>query len=544
MTETPRWKKFLRHASRSRGFLWKLAIVGILAGMVGGVVLHHVRPSPPEKLADRLLAAVSPEIADALSSDRYSSDADFLLREFERALAAPSVEFTHLVQALPPLAPLLAAHSEQIIHVLPLRFSAEETSLTVDFISLYSSDRSRQEAASQRLKNSAAADAPSRFANHLLGIREMLQGNPTGAYEHFAKEGRRPEAAVSRQMAVNALIAGKNFAEFDRLSRNPAYADLITPFDRLNVAIARRDWPAILRFVPLTQISMQNDGLVTLTLIAGLAWAFFLFHLGETAAVFSSTTLLCLGALALGVLSTTPAIYLLIWQDEILQLSAGDTSVHLLAYSVGGIGLREELCKLLLFVPMLPFLVKRDDDREALLVASFVGLGFAIEENGSYFLASQGVDAPSRFLTANFLHIALTGLNGLALFRACAGRTHALSELLTVFPLTVLAHGLYNCLPGIPELMELGGYLAITLFVVSSIIYFNRANELRENLPMTLSLTGAFIIGTTIVAAAVLAEQIASFGPGPGLARVIPEFIGVGVLILMFLRVFNEALAE
>jgi RsiW-degrading membrane proteinase PrsW (M82 family) len=542
MPSTARWKQFLQQASRSRSFLWKLAIVGILAGIAIGALLHRVRPAEPGKLADRI-AAAAPDVSDAAVSGRRDIDAG-LLRAFQRELASPSVEFRHLVQALPQLAPLLAAHSETVVSLLPLRFSTEQTSLTVDFITLYSSDPSRQEAPSRRLKTSAAADEPPRFANHLLGIREMLQGNHATAYGHFAREGRNPDAIVSRQMAVNALIAGKNFAEFDRISRDESYEKLITPFDRLNVAIAQRDWRAIIRSVPLAQIATQNDSFVALTLITGLAWAFFLFHLGETAKFFSSTTLLCLAGLVLGILSTTPTIYLLIWEEEMLKLSAGDTSAHLLAYSVGGIGLREELCKLLLFVPLLPLLLKRDDDRDALLVASFVGLGFAIEENGSYFLATQGVDVPGRFLTANFLHIALTGLNGLALFRACAGRAHGLNEFLTVFPLTVLAHGLYNCLGAIPELMELGGYLAITLFVVASIIYFNRANELRENVRMTLSLTGAFIIGLTVVAAAVLIEQVSAFGPGPGLTRVFPEFIGVGILILMFLRVFDEGLAE
>ena len=85
------------------------------------------------------------------------------------------------------------------------------------------------------------------------------------------------------------------------------------------------------------------------------------------------------------------------------------------------IGLREEALKLLLFVPLIPFLLNRDD-LEILTVAGLVGLGFALEENINYFQASAGLSAVGRFATANFLHIALTAMCGLTLTRAIVHR--------------------------------------------------------------------------------------------------------------------------
>lgn len=107
-----------------------------------------------------------------------------------------------------------------------------------------------------------------------------------------------------------------------------------------------------------------------------------------------------------------------------------------------------------------------------------------------------------------------------------------------------MVHGLYNGLGDVTELSEVGGYLSITLYVVAATFYFNRACQLRENVRMTFSLTGAFILGLSLVSAVVLIEQITALGPGPGLTRIVPEFIGVGILVLMFTRTFNEGLSE
>jgi RsiW-degrading membrane proteinase PrsW (M82 family) len=539
-----RWKKFLQHASRSRSFLWKLAIGFILSGVAIGSAIHSLRPSGPARLADRILSEVL--LHDPDSHDLAPSDPrEHVLSAFEAELSDPALQFSHLVNALPQLAPLLVLDTEKARSLLEKKFTPEEAALAADFIALHSSDPALKAPAEQRLRALAATNTPPRFVYHLIGVYEQLQGDATFAAGHFIEEGRHPDAVDSRQRAVQSLIDAQQFSKLDRLLREDTrYTDLVTATDRLEIAIAQKNWRAIFKQVPLSLISQQQAGLLGLTLITGLAWAFFLYHLGEVEKFFSSTTLLCFAGFILGVLSTTPTVYAVIWQDDFLHFAQTGNSLQILIYHVGGVGLREEVCKLLLFLPLLPFLLKRGDEREALLVASFVGLGFAIEENGGYFYGSQGVDGPGRFLTANFLHIVLTGMNGLALFRACAWGGRGINEFLTVFPLTVLVHGLYNGLDEVPELMEIGGYLSITLYVVSSTLYFNRAFELRENRRMTFSLTGAFILGLSIVAAAVLIEQITALGPAAGLTRIFPEFLGVSILVLMFTRVFNEGLSE
>jgi hypothetical protein len=251
--------------------------------------------------------------------------------------------------------------------------------------------------------------------------------------------------------------------------------------------------------------------------------------------------LLCALGFVLGVLSTTLTIYLVVLQDDILKFGAGQDVVSVLAYNIGGVGVREELAKLLLFAPLLPMLIKRDDELEALIVASFVGLGFAVEENGSYFMMSEAASAPGRFLTANFFHVALTGMNGLALFRACTRGASGLNDFLFVFPVTVLAHGAYDAFFDLPQFDE-GGYVSMVIFILFTAYYFRRAHELRNNVRMTIGLTGAFVGGMSLLAAAMAIYQMTNLGADAGTMLITTEVLGSAIMLFMFFRVFNEPL--
>ena len=100
-------------------------------------------------------------------------------------------------------------------------------------------------------------------------------------------------------------------------------------------------------------------------------------------------------------------------------------------------------------------------------------------------MMSEAASAPGRFLTANFFHVALTGLNGLALFRACTRGMSGLNDLMLMLPLTITAHGLYNALLDLPDI-DGGGFLAMVVYVSFSLYFFNRIHALRSNAPMTL----------------------------------------------------------
>src|SRR5204863_1796192 len=110
------------------------------------------------------------------------------------------------------------------------------------------------------------------------------------------------------------------------------------------------------------------------------------------------------------------------------------------------VGPREEIIKLAFFVPFLPLLLFRKDRLEALMVAGCVGLGFAVWENLQYFAQYGSAVAFPRFLTANFFHFALTGLNGLALCDFLRSPIRRVLPFVGILAGTSFAHGAYDTL--------------------------------------------------------------------------------------------------
>ncbi len=537
-----RWKAFLARASRSRGFLWKFAVGTMLAGVAVGFALSRVQPSKSYLFGERVLAhaglAVSEDDPDRPPA---TATAPRLLDAFAEEIAAPGLRFIDVLWAMPALEPYVAADGREPLRTaIATRFSPAESALAVDFLAAWTlQDRD----AFARLQAHAMQPDPPRFARYALGRVLMKRENFHAAYELFRHEGELDEAGESRFMAVQALAQGKDFTTLATLRDDPRYQRYFTPYVALQASIETRDWLGILKAIPATQIHSYQHNVIIVTIIAGLAWTLFLVHLGEITPILSRTAVLCgLGFIA-GVISTTPTIFCVIVQDNILGFSAGEDIYRSFAYYIVGVGAREELCKLLLFAPLLPILIKRDDEREALIVACFVGLGFAIEENGSYFMLSEAAAAPGRFLTANFFHLALTGLNGLALFRACTRGMSGLNDLMLVLPLTITAHGVYDALLDLPG-VEGAGFFAIIVYVAFNFYFFSRIHPLRNNVRMTLSLTGSFVFGVSILAATVIAFQMATLGASAGANLIFSELTGSAILLVMFFREFNEPLTR
>jgi hypothetical protein len=488
-----------------------------------------------------VIAALPRPNPDAPVMPGRDDDAIAILPALADELRNPAIEFGHVIDLIPALAGNARGTNREELHaVLARRFTPEEADLAAD---LFAASGAGDVAARARLVALAQSEPPPRFVHHALGLLARQRGELGNASKHFQREGARPEAVESRREAVDALAALDDFAALTRLREDPLYADLISPHHLLQHAVATRDWRMIIPLTPLVQFTSYDTGILVLTIISGVAWAFFLVHLGDPPGWFSKMSLVYGLAFMAGALSTTVTLYAVTWQDEMRGFSPEGDMLRKFLYFVAGVGLREELSKLLLFLPFLPWLRKRDDDLVALLVASFVGLGFAIEENGNYFLMTSGTSAPGRFLTANFFHVALTGVNGLYLFRACGRGLNGFSDFLAILGVSIIAHGAYDALPDLPD-AEVGGFLAIAVYVGYALLYFRRAHELRTHVRTTISLTGSFVLGVSLLAAAVIVYQMVDLGPAAGARVIFPELLGSAALLLIFFRVFNEQLSS
>ncbi len=522
-----------------------LGLIG--GGVVAGLIASRFRRPEPSLFAERVLARAGLPIQDEeeelgqqdVPDDQPGVPRISPLPAFEAEVTQPGVTFAQVVDAIPQLAPHVNKSEHDLFRqILLKRFAAAEASLAVQYLAAWNlGDRS----AFDQLAASAAVTPPIRYANYALGRVELKRKDYASAYQSFRKEGERTDAYEARYRAILSLLKARDFTTVATLEKNPAYHELFTPYVRLKIAAGKRDWRTILLLSPRLQFARYQPAAVAISLVAGFAWILFLAHLGEWKRPFSGTAGLSVLGFIGGVLSTVPTLFVIIWQEDVLKVAAGEEPIRILLYCIAGVGVREEVCKLLLFLPLLPILWKRDDELEALIVASFVGLGFAIEENVSYFVNSEATSAAGRFLTANFFHIALTGVNGLALFRAVRWGMRGLNEFLWIFPMSIVAHGAYDALLSMPALDQ-ASYGAMAVFVGYCMFYFNKAQELRTNRPMTVSLTGIFVFGVSLLAATLVGYEIATLGFRAGATLITTELLGSAVMLFMFFRIFNEPL--
>jgi hypothetical protein len=169
-----------------------------------------------------------------------------------------------------------------------------------------------------------------------------------------------------------------------------------------------------------------------------------------------------------------------------------------------------------------------------LIVAGCVGLGFGALENIGYFQQHMASSA-ARFLTANFFHIVLTGLLGLAVCRAVKWPRQCLNHLPGVFLTVVLIHGLYNALISLPDLQDYQVF-AMTAYILLSYQFFGETRALRPSGRDTISLTATFLFGISTLVAATYVFMSYDMAMTNAAKLLFPELLAVVVIVFMFLR--------
>ncbi len=383
----------------------------------------------------------------------------------------------------------------------------------------------------------AMADArpPVRFANHLLARAAWQQSDSEEAATRFESEGLAfpDEATTDLRRALHIWISTEDWDEVRLRVHDPDWSPAIGPLVRLQLAEADGNWGGILFWLWPSSFENTRAWPLGLALLAGALWFAIAASLGRITEGAKGRWQLYVAAFFLGVLSIYPTLVIITLEQMFLNLRQTGQPVADAIYYVFGVGLREELCKLLLFLPLLPVLNKRGSRLEALICAAIVGLGFAAEENIGYFSRMDASVALARFLTANFLHMALTGLIGLAAYDSIRLKTRYSLDFNVIFPVAILMHGAYDFLLVSPAVGEYSIF-AMTIFILLSQWFLrqipasdarHREGVLRLFVLSLLVLTGAsYIYATTLV------------GPGTALGLIASGLLGVAILIIMFTR--------
>lgn len=313
-------------------------------------------------------------------------------------------------------------------------------------------------------------------------------------------------------------------------------------FDRQNQLAADDRWGELWWSIPRAMWLGIAPGPAVLAIITGICWFTFLLQAGQPYRPSGIRWYLAAIGVVLGVASIWPTLFFVWWQEVGWPLEESDELIPGLRYYIIGVGLREELSKLLLFLPLVPWIIWRGSEREALLVAACVGLGFAIEENIGYFFESAS-GTTARFLTANFFHLSLTGLVGLALCRGIWNPRERAGEALGTFLLAVVLHGLYDSFIDLPALQQYA-LLNNVLYILLAYRFFHEMRTWWQMPGETVSLTGTFLFSMAVIVAVTLVYLSANVGIEQAVQGSIGQAIGLGVTIYMFLREVPESIID
>lgn len=391
------------------------------------------------------------------------------------------------------------------------------------------------EAALERLREAAEVAEPLPLANQLHGQWLVQQKRLNEGMLAFVKEGKIfADAASARAEALHWAVhlrEGELVKELLAIAGWTEGSDVAVVYHA--AALVGDVW---LQWRTLVQLRLRDLPILKLglaLLAVGLWYGIFVKVSGIEGRWRWTWPLLPVAA---GVVSIWPTMALVEFQHHQLGLRADLPFPHNLWYYFGGVGLREELCKLVLCLPFLPWLLKKKQPGLALVVGAFVGLGFALEENLDYYDAAGGSVVWGRFITANFLHASMTAIAAHGLYLTVRSRFHRVDHFVVSFLTVVAAHGLYDLV--ILEDHELLGMSFLHIVVLAFL-----ANQfftlIAHECPLqrgAVSPAAVFILGSSVLVAVLLIAAAATTGTVEAVADVGQGCLGVVPVGFLFWR--------
>ena len=557
MSDLPRWhgwRSRLFYLSRNRHWLLRTAcgiaaaglLIACLVASFGGkseelrlpVMMRDAGTMRLQESADRLKNAASPDpralcawlrrVAEVLHGQQEEQP-----ENLAEVLSSAGKLLTSLK--------LLGYDSEALIekHADPALKAMITDYLAVAFLTVASSAHEDAAAALQRLDRLAKNKPPTPFASELVGSLMRMRGENDLALAFYMAEGAAwADAKDARASAVSIAVRMENVEQLRIILALPGgWLEDCSPHLQARVGAITGDIGLQWRGLLLDHFTDIPWLLVSFTFFAGVIWYFVLVQHDEKSRWRWFWPLLPLVA---GVFSVWPTLSLLSWQARVQGLVQGETLLEQARYFILGVGLREELCKLALFLPFLPWLLRVRKPGRALLCGAFVGLGFALEENVQYYDEGGLAVAFGRLVSANFLHVCLTGLLAHSTYRLFCSRFRDVEQFFGTFAMVVLGHGIYDLL-AVTNVVDLGNWLAIVLFLVLASRFLDDLAQETDARRSTLSLRAAFTLGCALLVAAVFIATAIQTGSLRAVAFTGNALLSSFILVFLYWRRFEHA---
>ncbi len=385
------------------------------------------------------------------------------------------------------------------------------------------------------VRRAADADPPMPWSNRLLAREADVKEDATEAGERFLREGTRvPGHASDVAMALAVYEETNDWPALAHALADPAVARWATPALKVRAAVEANDFRTAARWLLPSTFPRPRIGPLALTLVAAVAWAIFAAQLGKGLERARFRVPLYFVAFVLGVFSVALTDAFILLEESKLHLVETGEPVRDLLFFTFGVGFREELSKLILFLPLVPLLRRRGNKIDVLASGAFVGLGFAAAENLGYLNGEDLTTGIGRFLTANFLHMAMTAVIASALDDFLEhGDEHA-PALSRALLLVMALHGLYDFFIAQPRLG--GGFLAMGVFFLLVNQFLVAVEAARGRPAPGERLVDTFVLGIAVVAAATYVWASILVGPSRAGAALSEGMVGSFILVVAFAR--------
>ncbi len=393
------------------------------------------------------------------------------------------------------------------------------------------------EDALKRLQTSAQATPYVMLASELFASIQKRRGNNQAAMQAFYTEGLHfADASAAREEALRFAITLRDLDQLRRIAAEPGWIENTHPLLQHHAGAILGDvwmqWNGLIRH----RLNEIPYGMLMLAFFAAGLWYFILVQHSDHERWRWARPIVAIMA---GVCSVWPTLTILAYQEFVQGMSAEVPFPHDLIYYLVGVGLREEGCKLALFALFLPWLLWRRQPGLALLTGAFVGLGFSLEENIGYYQDYGGTIAWTRFLSANFLHISLTGICAHSLYRMLLTRFARADEFLATFLAAVAAHGGYDYLA--TGKLDDNGWLSIVVLVLSAARFIDLLGTETNPVRLTIAPRAVFTFGSAILIASSFILGAWTTRSMEGVATAGQECLTMVPIALLYWRKFENA---
>ena len=294
----------------------------------------------------------------------------------------------------------------------------------------------------EALEQATKSDPPVRFAGEFLGDLLLMEDKPEQALTSYLMDADMADGAHARKMALDLAMIENNLVALRHLMQDDRNLVGLHPTSLIRISRLLDDKRLVLHAIYGIQTERwQHHVALPIALLTAAVWYVILVH---TASRERWRWLRYLIPVALGLVSVLLLHWFQITLDYPQHPEMEENPTQQMIRWIMYVGVPEEACKLIMFSFFLPVLLHVKSARKAALTAGAVGLGFALNENLHYFLGLGMKVALERLVTANFIHISLTGIAGYYLYQLFRSRFHRAVEFLVAFAGVSVAHGLYN----------------------------------------------------------------------------------------------------